>query len=182
MKSGCRLGEPRSEAELLPIVGAHQNDVRRLDEQGSQILAAALGYPAKNRFAARAVLAWDEAEPGPKVTSTPEGVTRSYGRHHRRRYNWSDAGNAHQSLAIFFTLADRLDLAGDGLDTLVKFLPICIEANNQIVHARRYLVYAIFQDRKKRIAQRMGTGANRYSLFDQEGADLIDRRRSRRDA
>ena len=31
MKPGCRLGEPRPEAELMPVVGSHQDDVRRLD-------------------------------------------------------------------------------------------------------------------------------------------------------
>ncbi len=64
MRPGCGLREPRPEAELLPIVRSHQDDMRRLDEQGPQILATALGYASKDRFATRAELARDEADPG----------------------------------------------------------------------------------------------------------------------
>ena len=79
------------------------------------------------------------------------------------------------------TVADHLDLAGDALDTLVQPQPVFVEADNQIVHARRYLVGAVLQDGKERIPQGMGASTNRYALFDQESADLIDCRRSSRD-
>ncbi len=69
VKPGCCLGEPRPEAEFLPIVRSHQDDVRRLDKQGSQILAATLGYASKDRFTAGAELTGDEANPGAEVTS-----------------------------------------------------------------------------------------------------------------
>ncbi len=181
MKPGCGLGEPRPEAEFLPIVRSHQDDMRSLDEEGPQIFAAALGYASKDRFAARAVLAGNETDPSAKVTSTPESFTRSYGGHHRRRYDRPDTGNAHQPLAVFLGLADHLDLAGDALDAIVELQPVFVEADNQIVHARRYLVGAVPQDWKERLSQGMRTGANGYSLFDQERANLIDRRRSSRD-
>ena len=67
MQPGCRLGEPWSEAEYLPIVRSHQDDVGRLDEQGAQVLAAALGYASKDRSATGAVLAWNKTEPGSEV-------------------------------------------------------------------------------------------------------------------
>ena len=60
MQPGCRLGEPWSEAEFLPIVRSRQDDVGRLDEQGAQVLAAALGYASKDRSATGAVLAWNK--------------------------------------------------------------------------------------------------------------------------
>ena len=40
--------KPCSEAETLPIVRAHQDDVCGLDEQGSEILAASLGNAAQD--------------------------------------------------------------------------------------------------------------------------------------
>ena len=39
------LFQPSPEAEALPVVRAHQDHVRGLDEQGAQVAAAGLGDP-----------------------------------------------------------------------------------------------------------------------------------------
>ena len=57
-------------------------------------------------------------------------------------------GIAHQPLAVRLRdLLIVLDLTGDGLDALVEPQPIFIKADNdQIVHARRYLVGTVLQE------------------------------------
>jgi hypothetical protein len=50
IKRGCGLGQPLPTVELLPVFWSYHNNVRRLNEQGAQILATAFGYTAKNRF------------------------------------------------------------------------------------------------------------------------------------
>src|SRR6516225_6657322 len=58
-QGGCQLvamqpwrcvQKPCSEAEALPIVGAHQNDFCGLDEKGPEILAPSLGDPTGHRL------------------------------------------------------------------------------------------------------------------------------------
>jgi len=50
MERGCGLGQPLPKAKLLPVFWSHQNNVRRLNEQGAQILATAFRYTAENRL------------------------------------------------------------------------------------------------------------------------------------
>ncbi len=57
MQPSGRPGKPWPKAELLPIVRSHHDNVGRLDEQGAQVLAAALGYASKDRSSAGTVLA-----------------------------------------------------------------------------------------------------------------------------
>ena len=82
LKPGGCFSEPRTEAEFLPIVRPHQNDVCCLNKQGSQVFTATLGYAAQDGFATSAVLAWNKTEPGPEVSAPTEGVTVSDGGHH----------------------------------------------------------------------------------------------------
>jgi len=62
------------------------------------------------------------------------------------RYLRTNAGNAHQALAIGFALADQLDLVCGAFDPLVEPKPVFIKADNDIAHARGYLVLAVLQD------------------------------------
>ena len=64
------LCQPGAEAELLPVFGSHQDDLGCLNEQCSQIFAAALRDAPEDRFAARAVLARHQPQPGSEVTAT----------------------------------------------------------------------------------------------------------------
>ena len=50
IERGCGLGQPLHRAALYPVFWSHQNNVRRLNEQGTHILVTAFGYTTKNRF------------------------------------------------------------------------------------------------------------------------------------
>ena len=71
----CGL-EPRTEAVSRPIFGAHQEDLRGLDEERAQILAAAFGDAAQNWPASCAVLSGNKTEPGAKVASAFKSLAR----------------------------------------------------------------------------------------------------------
>src|ERR1700754_1837222 len=143
MQSWRCVQEPGSEAKALPIVGTHQDDVCRLDEQSPEILAPALGDATENGSATRAVLARHKAKPRAKVTTALECVAGADGRHHGRRDQRADAGNAHEATAVGFLLADRLNLAGNSLDPLIEAYPVFVETNNQAAHSWRYLVLPV---------------------------------------
>src|SRR5262245_29319476 len=72
MHPRCRIGEPRTEAELLPVLRSHQQDLGRLDEERSQISAAAFGDATQDRAPARTILSWHQAEPGAEVAPSIE--------------------------------------------------------------------------------------------------------------
>jgi hypothetical protein len=72
MHAGGRIQKPCSEAEALPIVGSHQDDVCGLDEQGSEILAPALGDATQDGSTTCTVLAWDETKPCAEVSPALE--------------------------------------------------------------------------------------------------------------
>jgi len=61
--------ERTEERKALPIVRPHEDNVCGLDEQGSEILAPALGDAAEDRSAACAVLAWHETKPCAEIAS-----------------------------------------------------------------------------------------------------------------
>jgi hypothetical protein len=65
------------EAVFFPIVGPHQDNVRRLNEERSEVSAPSLGDAAQDRFAARAVLAGNETEPCAEIPPAIEGFTCS---------------------------------------------------------------------------------------------------------
>jgi len=65
----------------------------------------------------------------------------------------TDAGDAHEALAVGFLLADLVDLAGEGLDPLIEMYPVFVETHDQIAHSRRYLVLPDLQDRQERVPQ-----------------------------
>src|SRR5262249_8409093 len=142
-----RVLQPCSEAEALPIVRAHQNDVCSLDEQGPEILAASFGDAAQDGSATCTVLTWDKAKPCTEVTPALEGLACSDGGHYGCRDQRADAGNAREAPAVGFRLADLLDLVGKGLDPLVEAYPVFVQASNQAAHSRRYLVLAVLSDR-----------------------------------
>jgi hypothetical protein len=72
MKPWSCVQQPCSEAEAFPIVRAHQDDVCGLDEQGSEILAPALGDATQDGSTTCTVLAWDETKPCAEVSPALE--------------------------------------------------------------------------------------------------------------
>jgi hypothetical protein len=74
----CLL-QPWAEAEFLPVMGAHQDDMRRLHEQGAQVSAATLRYAPQDRLAAGAELPWHKPNPGAEIASPVEGLARADG-------------------------------------------------------------------------------------------------------
>lgn len=113
MHARRRVLQPRSEAELTPVVRSHQDDVRRLDEQRAQISTAPLRDSAQDRAPASAVLPWDQAEPRAEVATPVERFATSDRGNHSRRDQGADAGDAHQANAVGLLLAELLDLAAD---------------------------------------------------------------------
>src|SRR5262249_35658576 len=176
-----RVLQPCSEAEALPVVRAHQDDVCSLDEQGPEVLASSLGDAAQNRSATCAVLTWDKTKPCSEVTPALECLAGTNGGHHGGRDQRTDAGNAHQATAVGFLLTDLVDLAGKCLDPLIERCPVLIQASNQAAHSGRYLVLTVLQDPQKGVAQSPCSSPDRNALLDQEGAYLIDCRCSSRD-
>lgn len=129
MHPRLRLLQPGTEGVLLPALGTHQDDIGGLDEQRSQIFAATLGDTSQNRSTAGAVLAGHEADPGAEVASAFERFVGSNRRDH------------------------HLDLACHAFDAFIEPEPVCVEADDRIVHARRNLVAALVQDREQSLAQ-----------------------------
>ena len=103
----CRF-EPRAEAEPGPVVRAHQEDLRRLDQQRAQVLAASLGDAAQDRSPAGAVLSRHEAEPGAKVAPAVKSLAGADRGDKAGRDQRPDAGNAHQPLTLGLDLAESL--------------------------------------------------------------------------
>ena len=85
------------------------------------------------------------------------------------------------------TLIRRMQLASfwlissispdDRLDALVEPEPVLIETDDQVAHPRRDLVFAVLQNREERVAQSSRARPHGDALLDEEGADLVDRRR-----
>src|SRR4051794_38719857 len=68
------LFQPRAEAELAPVVRAHDQHLGGLDEQGAQVTIAPFGDAPQDRSASGAVLPWHQPKPGAKVAPSLEGV------------------------------------------------------------------------------------------------------------
>jgi len=132
---GC-VQKPRSEAETLPIMRTHQDDVRSLNEQGSKIFAPSPGDAAQDGSTTCAVLAGYETEPCTEISSALECFAGTNGSDHGGRDQRADARNAHEAPAVGFLLADLLNLACDRLDPLIELYPVFVEANDQIAHPR----------------------------------------------
>jgi hypothetical protein len=161
------VAKPCSEAEALPIVGAHQNHFCSLDEQGPEVLSSALGDAPQDGSAAGAVLPWNETKPHAEVLTNFEHLAGADGGHHGGRDQWADAGNAHEATAVGFLLTNLLDLVGKGLDPLVEIYPVIVETAIR-VRIRRYLVLTVLQDRLERVAQSPGASRDRDALLNQE--------------
>src|SRR5205085_744244 len=121
-----------AEAEPLPCLRAHEDDVGRLDEERAQILAAALRYAPQDRLPAGAVLPGHETQPRAEVTAALEGLTPTYRRDYCGRNDRSDARDAHQTLAVRLAVSDLLDLAGERLDAFVEPQPVLVETDDEI--------------------------------------------------
>src|SRR5262252_4121633 len=102
------------------IVRAHQQDLRRLDQQRAQILAAALGDAAEDRPPARAVLSRHEPEPGGKIAPALKSLSPGDRGHDTGGDYQPDPGHTHQPPALGLDLAKLFDCTGDGLDALVQ--------------------------------------------------------------
>jgi len=114
-----RRFEPCAEAIAGPIVRAHQQDLRRLDQQRAQILAAPLGDAAEDRPPAGAVLSRHEPEPGGKIAPALKSLSPADRGHDTGGDYRSDPGHTHQPPALGFDLAELFDRTGDGLDALI---------------------------------------------------------------
>src|SRR5262245_32634694 len=85
--------EPRTEAVSRPILWAHQEDLRGLDEERPQIFATALGNAAQNWPTARAVLSRNETEPGAKVATSFKSLSCTDRSDQSGRDQWPDTGH-----------------------------------------------------------------------------------------
>src|SRR6185503_438113 len=149
----CRVLEPCPEAISRPILWAHQEDFRGLDEERPQVFAAVFRDAAQNRPSTRAVLSGNKAEPGTKVAPAFESLTRADRGHQSGRDQRPDTGHAHQPPAVSLAAAESFDHSSDRLDTLVQPEPVFMKADNQIDHAARYLVFPILQYLEERFTQ-----------------------------
>ena len=82
MKAWRCLREPGSEAELLPVMRPHQDDVSRLDEQGTEILVAALCDTTKACSSPGAVLTRHQPKPGTEVAASLNRFASADSGHH----------------------------------------------------------------------------------------------------
>ena len=73
--------------------------------------------------------------------------------------------------------AEFFDLAGDSVNALVQVTSIFVKIEDQPGHARRYLVLSVLQYREKRVAKGARASPDGNALLNQEGSDLVDRRR-----
>lgn len=89
-----RHQNPCSEAEALPIVRTHQDDVCGLDEQGSEILASPLGDAAQDGSTACAVLTWHETKPRAKIAPELKCLTCTNGSDPGGRNQRANAGSS----------------------------------------------------------------------------------------
>src|SRR5580704_15894090 len=181
MHAGGCIQKPCSEAEALPIVRTHQDDVCGLDKQGSEILAPALGDATQDGSTTCTVLAWDETKPCAEVSPALECLAGANGSDHCGRDQWANAGHAHEATAVGFFLTDRLNLVGNGLDPFIETYPVFVETNDQAAHPWRYLLLPVLQNCHKRVTQSCCSRPDGNALLDEKGSDLIDRRRPPRD-
>ena len=168
--------EPSAEAIPGPIMRAHQENLRRLDQQRAQVLAAPLGDATQDGSPARAVLSRHEAEPGAKVAppfKSLAGVDCSYNAGRDQR---PDTRHTHQPPAHGLAMAEFFDLACDSLDALVQMAPVIVKAEDQPGRSRRYLVLSVLQYREERVAKGTRTSPDGDALLDEKGSDLVDRR------
>src|SRR5262245_39051016 len=175
-----RIGEPLTKAELLPVLRSHQEHLGSLDEERSQVTAAALGDATQDGASSGAVLAGHQAEPGTEVSAAIERFTGADGSDDGGRDQRPDAGHAHHTDAVDLALADLLDLLGDCLNALVEPKPVSMETDDQIAHARRDLVLAVLENIEQRVAQCARSRPNGDALLDEEGPDLVVRCRPSR--
>ncbi|QAX28526.1 hypothetical protein ETW24_03555 [Leisingera sp. NJS204] len=87
----------------------------------------------------------------------------------------SNAGNGHQALTAGPGYADGLDLRSRHFDPLVQSYPIVLKAGNQLAHAQGQLFTEAAENGWERVAQRNRTPPDSNTLFNQKGADLLQR-------
>jgi hypothetical protein len=87
---------------------------------------------------------------------------------------WADPGHAHQSLAAGIPAGDRLDLARQALDALIKAAPVASEVLDDMHHACRQDIGRRGEDTWQLGAQEPLALPYRNATFQQEGADLVD--------
>ena len=129
-----------SEAEAFPIVRAHQDDVCGLDEQGSEILAPALGDAGEDRSATCAVLAWHETKPCAEIAPALECLAGADGGDHSGRDQRANAGNAHEALAVGFLLREFKVANKLGTDDKWDFRTEELLANGSAIRAEKTFV------------------------------------------
>lgn len=83
----------------------------------------------------------------------------------------------HDIDAVLFRLADFFDLKRYFIDAVTHPPPIAIETDQDRTHPGRYLILVLLQDRLEKVLQSAQAFAHRDALFDQEGANLTNRRR-----
>src|SRR5947207_10222600 len=98
-----------------PIARAHQEHLRRLDQQRAKVLAAALGDTPEDRTAAGAVLSRRRAEPGTEIAPALKSLAAADRGDKTGRDHWPDARHGHQPLAFSLHAAEFVDLAGYGV-------------------------------------------------------------------
>lgn len=94
------------------------------NEEGAQISVATLRDTSKNCSFSGRHLSRHQAELGGEIPSFGESCSATDGRHHGVSGNGADAGKAHQMLAIGVAVRQRLYLATDRIDALIKPPPI----------------------------------------------------------
>jgi hypothetical protein len=118
-------GEPSPEAEFVPILGPHQDDIRRLDEERSKIFAASFGAASKDSACAGGVLPRNKPQLGAEVSSAFERFAAADGGDHRCRDQRPDPGDGHEFLAASFHFGRRNQFAGsEDLDAVPQSMAL----------------------------------------------------------
>jgi len=166
--------QPRSETEPGPIVRTHQDYLRSLDQERSQISAAALRNPAERRSSARAVLPGHQPDPRGHVSAAVEGLAPADGRDQRRGDDRPHARDGSQITAMSLALSDFGDLGGDAVDAGLEPHPVVMQIEDDMAHPRRDLVTSFVEQGQQGVADGAQAFADGDALLDQEGPDLVD--------
>lgn len=99
---------PITKAEVRPAMQSHHDDLRRLNEQHSQIPAAALRYASTHCSSSGAILSGHKSNPGRKIASAIKGLSLTNRRHHRWRDYRTNARDRHEVDVVLFDFLIRL--------------------------------------------------------------------------
>src|SRR5262249_22477873 len=115
----------------------------------------------------------DEPQPSGEVATLAERVAFADGSHDCAGDDGPDPGHAHQSLAAGIPAGDRLDLARQALDALIKAAPVASEVLDDMHHPCRQDIGRRGEDAWQLGAQEPLSLPNGDSALQQKGSDLV---------